>query len=421
MTTGNRGGKGKGPIIIREGNVSVRIYTQDRRKQGKGIAYHVADHTTGRRRLRTFSDLMEASAEAKRLARLLSTGQAHAATFSASDAASFGAAVQLLANTGASLEAACALFAESVGIVGSPSLVVEACRAYKITHAGVTPKPVAEAVSEYIATKTAQGASRRYIRDLNYRLGRFAADFSMDLGSVPTPVLQQWLDRQQLAPQGVRNFKVVIGGLYVFGKSRGWCASSPTDGITVSKVRSSKEHAVFTVEELDKLLRAADPEFLPVVVLAALAGLRTSEIMERHWEDINLATGEITIRRGTSKTKSRRIVPLQPAAVAWLAPYAGRTGKVWPYSEDWLFKREESTAKAAGIEWKANGMRAGWASHRLAVLKDVVRVAYEMGNTPDVVHRDYKALVSESAGMAWFAISPEVAANVTAFGQAVGA
>ncbi len=424
MAKAKRSGKDRGPMLVREGNVVVRIYTQDRTKQGKGMAYHVADNSTGRRRLRTFADLGEATREAQRLARLLATGQVHAATFSSSDAASYGQALALLAPTGASLETACALFAEGVGIVGNPALVVEACRAYKLTHAGITAKPVGEAVAEYIALKTAQGASPRYIRDLRYRLGRFADAFLMDLDGIPSGALQQWLDAQRLAPQGVRNFKTVLGGLLSFGMSRGWCAANPAEGITVARVRSSEEPEIFTASEFTRLLTAAAPDFVPVLVLCGLAGIRTAEAERVRWEDVNFETGELVIGAAVAKTRSRRVIPLCDSARQWLAPYRGKTGKVWAMTGHGLTKRQIATAAATEVRdasgkvvapaviWKANGLRHGFGSHRLALTGDAVRVSAEMGNSPSVVHRHYKALVSESDGRAWFSITPTKPANI---------
>ena len=133
-----------------------------------------------------------------------------------------------------------------------------------------------------------------------------------------------------------------------------------------------------------------------------------------HWEDIKLSTGNVVLKRGKSKTRNRRIVPLCPAAQAWLAPYATRTGPVWSGTHDAFYNAQEATAAAAGVEWKANGLRHGFASHRLAQTKDEVRVAYELGNSPVVVRGHYDALVDEKDAAAWFNICPAKPANVTA-------
>ena len=64
------------------GNVSVPIYTL---KRTGGNYYQIADHTTGRRVLRSFGQLAKAKKEAKRIAGLLASGQVPASRFSAGD------------------------------------------------------------------------------------------------------------------------------------------------------------------------------------------------------------------------------------------------------------------------------------------------------------------------------------------------
>ncbi len=394
------------PLKISEGNVSVSIYRQDRTAQGKGFAYIVADRSSGSRRLQSFADLDKAKEEASRLARLLASGQTHAATFSNEDAASFGQAVSLLAESGAGIELACSIFAEAVRIVGKPSAILDACRLYQATHAGVTAKALAEAVTEYVGVKESQGASARYRQDLKHRLGRLAESFHVNVDDVQTSTLQKWLDGLKASPQTTRNFRTVLSGFFSFCRSRGWCASNPADGLTVPRLRTDVEPAVFTPKEFGKLLAAAHADFLPCLVLGGFCGLRSAEVERLHWEDVRLAAGEVVIKRGTAKTKSRRIVPIPDAAKAWLADYANKTGAIWTRSHEDFYQAQADTAKAAGIAWKPNGLRHGYATHRLAETGDAVRVAHEMGNSAGVVHSHYKSLVSEADGKAWFGILP---------------
>ncbi len=400
------------PLVIREGNVAVRIYRQDRRKDGKGVAYHVADCSTGRRRLRTFADLSAARAEASRLARLLATGQAHAAALTNSDAAAFGRAISLLEPTGVPLETACALFAEAAGIVGNPVLVPEACRLYARQHAGVVATDVRAAVADYIETKRLQGASKRYLEDLASRLGRLADAFQMNVGDITTAPVQAWLDGLKLSPQSMRNFRAAIAGLYKYAKARGWTAGNPADGLAVPRIRGGAEPEVFTPDEFSALLAAATPDFLPVLVLGGFCGLRSAEIERIHWEDVLLPSREVVVRRGAAKTRSRRVVPLCDAACTWLASYTGRSGPVWRAGHEAFYTAQRRCAAAAGVTWRANGLRHSYGTYKMAITRDAVRVAHEMGNSPEVIHRHYRALASEAQARAWFGTMPGQPANV---------
>ena len=58
------------------------------------------------------------------------------------------------------------------------------------------------------------------------------------------------------------------------------------------------------------------------------------------------------------------------------------------------------------IPWVHNGLRHGFGSCRVAITKNYPQVAYEMGNTVDVIKADYDQVVTEREAEKWFAISP---------------
>ncbi len=74
--------------------------------------------------------------------------------------------------------------------------------------------------------------------------------------------------------------------------------------------------------------------------------------------------------------------------------------------------RAIAQAKAAGIEWPNNVLRHSYATYRLAQCQDASRVALEMGNSPQMLFRNYRELADEHDAAAWFAIAPALAANV---------
>ena len=60
----------------------------------------------------------------------------------------------------------------------------------------------------------------------------------------------------------------------------------------------------------------------------------------------------------------------------------------------------------ARVEWIPNGLRHSYGSYRLGQVQDVAKVSFEMGNSPQVVHRHYKELVTEAQAKAWFDLRP---------------
>lgn len=75
-----------------------------------------------------------------------------------------------------------------------------------------------------------------------------------------------------------------------------------------------------------------------------------------------------------------------------------------PFSE--IQQQTRKIAKDAGLRWKRNGLRHGYGTYRLAILKNEAQVALEMGNTPAMVFRHYRAVTTEDTARQWFAVRP---------------
>lgn len=396
------------PLIVKRAGTSVRIYRVVR--PDSPPYYQVADYSTGKRRLRSFTDLGDAKAAALEIAERTSRGEIDVLRMTPADRASFVRACQLLRPTRTAIEVAASAFAQAFEILGSDH-VVDAARFYAARHKQSQAKPVAAAVEELLSVKEARGASPRYLQDLRFRLGRFAQAFAMNCADVSTAKLQSWFDGQTLAPQSYKNFRTAMHTFFEFAVARGYAADNPVEGVERVKVRTAPAPP-YTALELAKLLAAARPEFVPCVALSAFGGLRSAEVERLEWTDIDLAGRCIVIGATKAKTASRRIVPIHDALAAWLAPYAGQTGPVWKGTHDAFYDAQQSTAKAAGVRWKPNALRHGYASARFALTGDAGRVAGELGNSAAVVHRHYRELMKSAEAQRWFAVRPEAPANV---------
>ena len=113
------------------------------------------------------------------------------------------------------------------------------------------------------------------------------------------------------------------------------------------------------------------------------------------------------------------MVSIQPSLAQWLAPYRGATGPVFP--SEHAADRAIAQAKAAGADWPNNVLRHSYATYRLAQCHDAARVALEMGNSPQMLFRNYRELADEEDASAWFSIAPTPAANVVPMKRAARA
>src|SRR6185436_6973958 len=123
--------------------------------------------------------------EAKRIARLMASGESTAAQMRGPDAASYGRAIELLRKCGSpALEIVAGHYAEAFQILGSDRIIEAAKFFAKHNTDNLPKKTVAEVVAELLAAKESRGASKRYLQDLRARLTRFADAFKVNVANV---------------------------------------------------------------------------------------------------------------------------------------------------------------------------------------------------------------------------------------------
>lgn len=153
----------------------------------------------------------------------------------------------------------------------------------------------------------------------------------------------------------VKAVYTVLSMALTMAVKQGILLRSPASSVTVPQV-IPKEKRPLTVDEWNKLLTAAQsqPDIFCAIVLFWATGARRSEILALEWSDIDYIAGTITIDKsikicnkehggitiGSTKTKSRRVLPLIPDAAAALKAH----------------KREQAARQlAAGDKWEKTG------------------------------------------------------------------
>jgi site-specific recombinase XerD len=415
------------PRRITLGRTSVTIY---KRAMPNGSAgFMVANYSGEKRRFDSYATEADALDAANKLARQLSQRNVLGASMTKEQSIEYASAVQTLQPLGVSLTSAVSTLAEAVKLVGDLSGVTAAAKFYKARNKTVAPKRVADVVAELIKVKASRNASERYLSDLRGRLNKFAEAFQKDTCNVTTEDIQAWLDNLK-SLEGVKlsnatygHSRQVLHLFFNFAVARGYAHDNPVVGVERVKVKHGAT-LIFKPEEIAKLLAAATAEFLPALAISAFAGLRSAEVERLEWGDIDLTQRHIVLSAEKAKTASRRIIPIHDNLAAWLAPYAGRKGKVW--TGGWLYKAqgdcaaatevkadEENGVKAqAAVKWKQNALRHSYASYRLAQTQNAAQVALECGNSPQMIFAHYREIVRPVDAQRWFNVKPERPANV---------
>lgn len=265
--------------------------------------------------------------------------------------------------------------------------------------------PVAELIGLFLAAKTADGRSPRYLTDLKSRLKDFEESFGQKpAAAVTTRDLDDWLRALDLGPQSRTNHRRVLHALFSFACVQEYARENPVTKTARPKL-VSKEPGILTQSQLGSLLEAADAKLRPVIAISAFAGLRPAEVRRLTWDAVNLEERFISVSAMASKTASRRLVPISDNLLAWLMTTAPRIGAVTPAGDRKMFSEAR---KGAGIEsWPHDALRHSWVTYRFAVTGDAARTAAEAGHDQQVLHRHYRALATQAEGKRWFEIVPK--------------
>jgi integrase len=274
--------------------------------------------------------------------------------------------------------------------------------------------PIEEVIDKLVETKRAAKRADSYLYLLGHNLDRLAKSFPDRLiATITTEELNGFLASLSVAPETWNTIRRDCVTLWNFAE---------TLGVVSKNVASKTERAksidgppgIFTPEEIAALLTHASDDLLAFYAIGAFAGLRTCELEHLDWRNVNLARNFIEVGAATTKTRSRRIVPILPNLKAWLEPVAKAAGPVCAPN---LRKKQPQRAilgSAGSIikEWPENGLRHSFISYRLAAIQDSAKVALEAGHGQAILFKHYRELVHPEDAERYFNILPAAAGNI---------
>lgn len=395
------------PYQVKSGNAVIPIYHS---KTSRGYdEFKVVWYDANRkRRFKTFADFEEAKKHAANINAAIGNGEISAITLSNDDRLIYLRAKDALHGSGTSLDVAAAEFAYAVKRIGA-ARVREAVDYFARIHTGVNSRPVKEVVDQFLAEKekpsqpNIRPASDRYLADITFRLNRFANAFQCDLNTVRPEQVKEFLTSLKVGGRSYVNYARAIATLVNFAKARKWF---PKDADLLDGIDTDFDDEgaieIFTSKELSKLLAHAEAELVAFLAIGAFAGLRHAELLRLDWSEVRPKFIEVT--KGKAKTRSRRLVPIQPNLSRWLTPYRKDSGSVVPFKA--MFRPIQKLVTDSGVKWKQNGLRHSFCSYRFALCKNENEVAMEAGNSPEKLYRHYRELVTEADAKAWFSIKP---------------
>ena len=412
----------RGPLdTITEKGVSVYIYYTPTKKNGKVYDGHTLVYTAAGKRKREFvADLEKARTTAKTIAEQLAEGTGHAQTLTPAMVADYIAADNAARGLGhkATLAEIVSDYIAAAKHLPSGSTLRDAVADYAKRHSKKTAKmnaKVADIVDAFCQAKQKEGVSTYYLTPLRGVYDRFSKNFRCAMSSIDSDEIREWIE----ANYETRNTRIHrrddLSTLFRWARDCGYLPEEERTAPQRIKFGRATQRIIgtYTPDELQQILASTPERLIPVIAICALAGVRSKEVFELDWKAVHLAGGanerHIELTPETAKTKIRRTAPVLPSLIAWLKPYAKKSGRVSPPFQnlDNMTRLITKAVEAAGVTPKKNGFRHSFGTYRLAVTRDAQQTSLEMGNSVRKLLERYNKAATKAQGLKWFSVTPQ--------------
>jgi integrase len=292
--------------------------------------------------------------------------------------------------------------------------VWEAYRNGKLDAAPMQRRTLNQAIEETIRSRRADNRRERYVRELENYLRKFAVGRTeMFVDRIGLADIEQWFDSRNEGLATKRSNLGRLSSLFDVCFRRAYISSNPCLRMTVPTI-DHKPPRILSPDEAHRLLaayRKSAPTMLPWLVLGMFSGVRPDELARLKWRDLDLVNGSLNVDAAASKVRRRRVVPLRhyrkiiygkreevqaiDTIIRWLKLCKpGKPDSIIAPPAITVRRWRRKLAQKADIEWSPDLLRHTASSYLLELYHDPGRVAHWLGNSPRILERAYKQLVS---------------------------
>ena len=214
----------------------------------------------------------------------------------------------------------------------------------------------------------------------------------------------EWMPRTRL------NYMVTLSTLFTFAQDRDYCPANPAAKIA-RPILEDRPAGILKIIDVLVLLKSADQHkqvMIPALAIGLFAGLRRSELCALDWSEVSLPYGTIEVKGSKAKTRQRRIVHICDSLKEWLTLHARKAGPITVSPRDDVFGEHlrDLIEKAGITDYPHNGIRHSFGSYHYEFHRNEQLTASEMGNSPAVIFRHYRNLVSPADAKLYWTIAP---------------
>jgi integrase len=286
-----------------------------------------------------------------------------------------------------------------------------------------------KAIDLFVTEKKSANRRRRYVKDLEQELGYLNKDHSeKPIHELQKDDLAKVIASSDRGPERQNNIRKDYRTFFNWCLAHGYVQSNPAELIPVKTVERG-EIAVLPVKTIRAILDTAAKykkgKLVPYISLAAFCAIRPDELARLSWDQIDLKEKQVTVTASAAKKRGRRVVDISENCIAWLSPFAKDKppikGVNWRKDFDWIkarigFGNPERMPQGRGGKdkekwahlkpWPQDVLRHTGISCHYRLHGDEAKTASWAGNSPDMIHAHYRALISATEAKALFEIVP---------------
>jgi len=269
-------------------------------------------------------------------------------------------------------------------------------------------RPASLTIARFLAYCRERNLRPTYIEEQRITLTRLERDIG-PLETATEEAVTGWFSQLEVSPNARGTY---CAHAVMFFR---WCVRDYVrpDDPTVRLVRPRQRRNLPRPVGETTLARAldnADPRMRAWLTLAAFAGLRAAECASLHADDIHLDTVPPVLIVRDGKGGKQRILPLHPAVIDALAPFASRTGWLFPNRNDpHRHMGSNSVSQAACRYLHRQGIADTFHSFRHRFATSVYRASLDLRMTQELM--GHSSPQTTARYCAW---APERAATVVA-------
>lgn len=374
-------------------------------------------YENGRRRQETRNTFAKAKKRAEEISRRIHNGELAMLHFPEEQRASYLRCLELIVPIQKPPEVVCALYADMSSRLPKGRTVEDIFNiGLQNLPQGTETKTIPQLLDLMLNHLEKNKAGRSWIDDLDSRLSKFTKKFTCPLQELRAPAINSWLGSLDVAPRTKNNYRIALSALVTYAKEKNFLDRSWSEMELVKREKEKPcQIKIYTPEQITSLLAHCRPNLVAFVALQAFAGIRTRELKgdgdhpSLNWRDIDIDNRLIYIPGPVAKAGTPdRIIPIQDNLANWLTRYAQPNGEICDLAN--ISNAMGHTAKRAKVPFIRNALRKSFISYRLALVKDIGKVADEAGNSPQVIKTNYRRPIPPKEAKRWFEIYPTTSA-----------